>query len=56
MKFSYDDQYLITVSKDSCIVIWRMQDEEGHGKYNENFTFAQEVLVTKSELEEKVIF
>lgn len=54
MKFTYDDRFLITVSKDACITIWRVQDKDGKGKYNENFSFAQEVLITKSELEDKV--
>ena len=56
MKFTYDDKYLITVSKDSCIALWRVQDKDGRKKYNDAFSFAQEVLITKSELEDKVQF
>ena len=54
MKITYDDQYLITVSEDSSIILWKIQDKEGRGvKRDKDFGYAEEILITKSDLEEK---
>lgn len=52
---TYDDQYLVSVSEDACVIIWKVQDKEGHAiKRDKEVTFAEEILITKSDLEEKV--
>ena len=54
MKITFDDQYLITVSDDACVVIWKIQDKEGRGiKRDKEVGYAEEILITKSDLEEK---
>ena len=55
MKISYDDQYLITVAEDASIILWKIQDKDGRGlKRAKDFGWAEEILITKSDLEEKV--
>jgi len=54
MKITFDDQYLITISDDACVVIWKIQDKEGRGiKRDKEVGYAEEILITKSDLEEK---
>ncbi|XP_029474302.1 cilia- and flagella-associated protein 57 isoform X2 [Rhinatrema bivittatum] len=54
MAVSYDDQYLLTISEDSCLLIWKIMDKEGRGlKREKDVGYAEEVLITKSDLEEK---
>ncbi|XP_064605218.1 cilia- and flagella-associated protein 57-like [Liolophura sinensis] len=54
MKITYDDQYLITVAEDSSIILWKIQDKEGRGlKRDKEVGWAEEILITKSDLEEK---
>jgi len=55
MKMTYDDQYLITISEDSCVMIWKVQDREGRNlKREKEILHAEEILITKSDLEDKV--
>ncbi len=55
MKMAYDDQYLVTVSEDACVMIWKVSDKEGRGlKRDKEVGYAEEILITKSDLEEKV--
>lgn len=55
MRITYDDQFLITVAEDSSIVLWKIQDKEGRGlKRDKEVGWAEEILITKSDLEEKV--
>ena len=54
MRISYDDQYLITVSEDCCLFVYKITDKEGRGKRERDIPYAEEVLITKSDLEEKV--
>ena len=55
MKMTHDDQYLITISEDSCIMIWKVQDREGRNlKHGKETLYAEEILITKSDLEDKV--
>jgi hypothetical protein len=55
MKITYDDQYLITVAEDASIMLWKIQDKEGRGlKRDKEVGWAEEILITKSDLEEKV--
>nr|CAB3267722.1 WD repeat-containing protein 65 [Phallusia mammillata] len=54
MKITYDDQFLVTVSEDACLAIWRVSDKEGRGvKHDREVPYAEEILITKSDLEEK---
>ncbi len=56
MVITFDDQFLITVSEDSCLFIWKIIDKEGQGlKREKELIYAEEILITKSDLEEKVI-
>ncbi|XP_064626846.1 cilia- and flagella-associated protein 57-like [Lineus longissimus] len=53
MKITYDDQYLVTISEDSSILLWKIQDKEGRGLKRDKEAWAEEILITKSDLEEK---
>jgi len=56
MKMTYDDQYLITISEDSCVMIWKVQDREGRNlKREKEILYAEEILITKTDLEDKVL-
>lgn len=55
MKITFDDQYLVTVAEDATIILWKIQDKEGRGlKRDKEVGWAEEILITKSDLEEKV--
>ncbi|XP_074640882.1 cilia- and flagella-associated protein 57-like [Tubulanus polymorphus] len=54
MKITYDDQYLISVAEDASISLWKIQDKEGRGlKRDKEVGWAEEILITKTDLEEK---
>ncbi|XP_063330905.1 cilia- and flagella-associated protein 57 isoform X2 [Pelmatolapia mariae] len=54
MVITYDDQFLLTVSEDGCLLIWKTIDKEGKGlKSNKHIVHTEEILITKSDLEEK---
>lgn len=56
MRMSYDDQYLFTVSEDASLFIFKAVDKEGRGlKRDKELGYAEEILITKSDLEEKVL-
>uniref|UniRef100_A0A8K9XMZ8 EML-like second beta-propeller domain-containing protein n=1 Tax=Oncorhynchus mykiss TaxID=8022 RepID=A0A8K9XMZ8_ONCMY len=56
MVITFDDQYLLTVSEDCCLLIWKIIDKEGRGlKRDKDITYAEEILITKSDLEEKIM-
>lgn len=55
MKISYDDQYMFSVGQDGVLFCFRVMDKDGRGlKKEKDVNFSEEVLVTKSDLEEKV--
>ena len=55
MRISYDDQFLFSVGQDGSLFAFRVTDKEGRGlKRDKDVTYTEEVLVTKSDLEEKV--
>lgn len=55
MKITYNDELLVTVSEDSTIMVWKVSDKEGRGlKRDREVAWAEEILITKSDLEEKV--
>eukprot|EP00899_Mesostigma_viride_P000129 jgi/Mesvir1/10116/Mv16834-RA.2 len=56
MRVSYDDALLFCVTEDSCLFMFDIRDKEvarGARREKEAILFAEEVLVTKSDLEEK---
>lgn len=56
MKIFYDDQYLIIVVEDVFIILWKIQDKDGRGlKRDKDFGWVEEILIIKSDFEEKVI-
>ncbi len=56
MRISYDDQLLFSVSQDGSLLALRVTDKDGRGlKREKDIAYAEEVLVMKTDLEEKVI-
>ncbi|XP_035517008.1 cilia- and flagella-associated protein 57 [Morone saxatilis] len=54
MVVTFDDQFLLTVSEDGCLLMWKIIDKEGRRlKSNRQIINTEEILVTKSDLEEK---
>ncbi|XP_045440656.1 cilia- and flagella-associated protein 57 [Pipistrellus kuhlii] len=54
MFLTFDDQFLLTVSEDGCLFTWKVFDKDGRGiKREREVGFAEEVLVTKTDMEEK---
>ncbi|XP_055077982.1 cilia- and flagella-associated protein 57 [Periophthalmus magnuspinnatus] len=54
MLITLDEQFLVTVSEDGCMLISKIIDKEGRRlKTNRQIIHTEEVLVTKSDLEEK---
>lgn len=55
MMVTYDEQFLLSVSEDGCLLMWKLMDEDGRGlKVTRQIVHAEEILVTKADLEEKV--
>lgn len=55
MMVTYDEQFLLTVSEDGCLLMWKLMDEEGRGlKLDTQIVHTDEILITKADLEEKV--
>ncbi|XP_070706449.1 cilia- and flagella-associated protein 57 [Pempheris klunzingeri] len=54
MVITFDNQFLLTASEDGCLMMWKIIDKEGRGlKSNRHIIHTEEILVTKSDLEEK---
>ncbi|XP_037831258.1 cilia- and flagella-associated protein 57 isoform X3 [Kryptolebias marmoratus] len=54
MVITYDDQFLLTVSEDGCLLISKIIDKEGRGlKSNRQIVQTEEILVTKADLDDK---
>ncbi|KAJ3220181.1 Cilia- and flagella-associated protein 57 [Dinochytrium kinnereticum] len=54
LRISFDDQYLFSSSEDGSLYIYKISDKEGRGlKREREIVYADEILVTKSDLEEK---
>ena len=52
---SYDDQYLFSAGDDGSLFVFKVQDKDGRGlKRDRDISYAEEILITKSDLEEKV--
>ncbi|TKC38954.1 hypothetical protein EI555_020958 [Monodon monoceros] len=55
MLLTFDDQFLLSVAEDGCLFTWKVFDKDGPGiKREREVGFAEEVLVTKTDMEEKV--
>ena len=55
MCISHDDQFLISVGEDGTIFTFRIIDKEGRMmKRERESNYAEEILITRSDLEEKV--
>lgn len=55
MMVTYDEQFLLTVSEDGCLLMWKLIDKDGRRlTVNRQIVHAEEILVTKADLEEKV--
>lgn len=55
MTVTNDDQFLLTASEDGCIFIWKVHDKEGGGsKKEQELEYAEEVLIMRSDIDEKV--
>ncbi|XP_046518710.1 cilia- and flagella-associated protein 57 isoform X2 [Equus quagga] len=51
---TFDDQFLLTAAEDGCLFTWKVFDKDGRGiKREREVGFAEEVLVTKTDMEEK---
>lgn len=57
MRISYDDQYLFSCSEDGSLFMFKVadKDEQRLNKKEKISTFADEILITKSDLEEKTV-
>ncbi|XP_032923476.1 cilia- and flagella-associated protein 57 [Catharus ustulatus] len=54
MTVTSDDQFLLTASEDGCVFIWRVHDKEGgRVKGEEEFKYAEEVLIMRSDIDGK---
>ena len=54
LKITYSDEYAITGAEDGTIVLWKIQDKEGRvAKRDKETSYAEEILITKSDLEDK---
>ncbi|XP_060897415.1 cilia- and flagella-associated protein 57 [Labrus mixtus] len=55
MVITFDEQFLLSASEDGCLLMWKIIDKEGRGlKSNRQMIHTEEVLVTRSDLEEKI--
>ena len=55
MIITFDDEFLLTVAEDGCLLIWKIIDQERHGlKRDKGIYYSQEILITKTDLEDKV--
>ena len=55
MRISYDDEYLFSAAADGSLFCFKVVDKEGRRYHKDKDTpFAEEVLITKSDMEEKV--
>jgi len=54
---SYDDQYLFSAGDDGSLFVFKVQDKDVRGlKRDRDLSYAEEILITKSDLEEKVMW
>lgn len=55
MVVTFDEQYLLTVSEDGCLLVWKIIDKEGKAlQTNRPIFYSEEILITKADMEQKV--
>ena len=55
MKMTHDDRYMVTVSDDYCVILWKVIDRDGRGKkVDRDLAYLPEILIPKPDLKEKV--
>jgi len=55
MKMTHDDRYMVTISDDFCVVLWKVIDRDGRGKkLDREIAYTHEILIPKPDLKEKV--
>lgn len=55
MSVTKDDLFLLTASEDGSIFIWKVYDKgDGMLKWEKEVQYAEEVLIMRSDIEEKV--
>lgn len=55
MSITNDDLFLLTASEDGSIFVWKLYDKGGGIlKWEKEFDYAEEVLIMRSDIEEKV--
>lgn len=53
LEISPDDQHLFSVGNDGCLMVYKLSDKEGRGINQKETAWADEILVTRSDLERK---
>jgi len=53
MCMSADDSHLFSVADDGCLFVYKLTDKEGRGLKTQPQTWADEILITRTDLEEK---
>ncbi|KAJ8263127.1 hypothetical protein COCON_G00155840 [Conger conger] len=53
MVVTFDDHFLLTVSEDGCLFIWKIVWERFGLKKDKELTYLEEIFITKSDLEDK---
>jgi len=57
MRMTHDDRYMVTVSDDYCVILWKVIDRDGRGKkIDRELEYSQEILIPKTDLQEKVCY
>ncbi|CAN0135941.1 unnamed protein product [Lampetra planeri] len=55
MRVTHDEQFVVTVGEDACVLVWRLTDKEGRSLRRErDVPYSDEILVTKADLQDKV--
>ncbi|CAF1588643.1 unnamed protein product, partial [Didymodactylos carnosus] len=52
LRITFQDEYIVSIGDDGLVILWKLQ-EHGVSKKDKESTFAEEILITKSDLEEK---
>jgi hypothetical protein len=56
LRVSFDDQYLFSASEDGSVIVWKISERDRAGlKRDREVMYADEILVTKSDLEDKTM-
>ena len=50
---TFHDEFVVTIGDDGLVILWNLE-EIGASKKEQEITYAEEILITKSDLEEKV--